>query len=106
MDSESISRLLAAGGFDWDRGNIGKNEKHGVQSTEIEEVFFNPPFVVLPDVKHSGTETRYHCFGRTFDERFLLVVFAVRGGRIRPISARAMSRKERQYYEKETKTHP
>lgn len=106
MDSESIARLLTAGGFEWDEGNLTKNEKHGVRSTEIEEVFFNPPVVLLPDTKHSGAEARYHCFGKTFDGRFLLVVFAVRAGRIRPISARAMNRKERQYYEEETKTRP
>ena len=106
MDPESIARLLTAGGFEWDEGNLSKNEKHGVKSAEIEEVFFNPPFVLLPDAKHSGAEARYHCFGKAFDGRFLLVIFAVRAGKIRPISARTMNRKERQYYEEETETCP
>ena len=42
MDSEISTRLLAATGFDRDEGNLAKNEKHRVQNSEIEEIFFNP----------------------------------------------------------------
>ena len=105
MNSETIVEILKLQGFDWDDGNRGKNKKHGVELIEIEELFFNPPFVVLPDTKHSDKEQRYHCFGKTFNGRFLLVVFTVRHNKIRPISARIMNAKERKYYEEKTKTN-
>ena len=106
MNLETIKEILQSQGFDWNEGNREKNKKHGVESVEIEELFFNPPFVVLPDTKHSGMEKRYYCFGKTFNNRKLLIVFTVRNGNIRPISARAMNAKERKYYEEKTKTNP
>ncbi len=34
-------------GFDWDEGNKQKNrEKHQVEYTECEEVFFNKPLLI------------------------------------------------------------
>lgn len=105
MDLETIIEVVRAQGFDWNEGNHGKNKKHGVENIEIEELFFNPPFVVLPDVKHSDIEERYYCFGKTFNERMLSIVFTVRNGKIRPISARTMNAKERKYYEEKTKTN-
>ncbi len=89
-------------GFDWDEGNLAKNwEKHGVTPFECEEVFFNEPLVVGDDETHSGTENRYYALGRTDMDRLLFVVFTVRGDKFRVISARDMSKKERNiYYEK------
>jgi hypothetical protein len=95
---------LHSNGFDWNDGNREKNKKHNVSKIEIEELFFNPPFIVLPDTKHSNIEERFHCFGKTFDERKLLIVFTVRSEKICPISARDMNAKERKYYEEKTKT--
>ncbi len=88
-------------GFDWDAGNARKNEKHGVTSAEIEQVFFNSPLIVADDIRHSQQERRLHALGRTDADRQLHVTFTERGdGRlIRPISARDMSRKERAVYE-------
>ena len=41
-------------GFEWDEGNVTKNwEKHRVSRIECEQVFFNRPFVVGDDPKHS-----------------------------------------------------
>ena len=91
--------LLNVSGFDWNEGNQEKNKKHGITNAEIEEIFFNPPFVILPDIKHSAAEQRLYCFGKTFRDRMLLLVFTIRNDKIRPISARAMNRKERIYYE-------
>lgn len=33
------------GEFEWDQGNIDKNEKHGVTSSQIEEIFQFPVYV-------------------------------------------------------------
>ncbi len=92
-------KLLAADGFNWDSGNLEKNWlKHGVSPLECEEVFFNQPLVVTLDAKHSHTEERFYALGRTETDRYLFVVFTMRGRKIRVISARDMNRKERNIY--------
>ncbi|WP_100638784.1 BrnT family toxin [Marinobacter salexigens] len=89
-------------GFDWDEGNSRKNaEKHRVNQSEAEEIFFNEPLLVLEDSRHSQAEARFHALGETDDERLLHITFTLRqnGTLIRVISARDMHRKERAVYE-------
>jgi len=90
--------------FEWDEKNIDKNwEKHKVKYTEIEDVFFNNPVIV--DVDKSKIlygEDRKIAYGITNDTRLLFVVFTIRNKKIRVISARDMSKKDRRFYE-ETK---
>ena len=86
-------------GFQWDEGNLDKNwHRHQVTNGECEEVFFNVPFVVAPDVKHSQKEQRYYALGRTDADRWLFVVFTIRGDLIRVISARDMNIREMRKY--------
>ena len=86
-------------GFDWDEFNIHKNwDKHQVSWWECEEVFMNEPLLLLEDSKHSESEKRHYALGKTIDDRELFVSFTVRELKIRPISARDMSRKERKIY--------
>ena len=93
-------RLAHASGFEWDSGNTEKNWiRHQVRTTECEQVFFNRPLVVAPDVKHSGQELRFYALGQTGAARRLSIVATLRGDLIRVISARDMSRKERKAYE-------
>ena len=88
-------------GFDWDRGNVQKNrEKHRVVFVECEELFQQGP-VLFPDPGHSRSETRYLALGRTVRGRQLAVIFTIRANKIRVISARDMSRKERRIYAEE-----
>jgi uncharacterized DUF497 family protein len=85
-------------GFDWDDGNARKSaDKHSVSQSEAEQVFFNEPLIVAPDVHHSGTEDRFNVLGATNEGRRLQITFTLREDRtlIRVISARDMSRKER-----------
>lgn len=95
-------------GFDWDEGNARKNEKHGVTKPEVEQVFLNAPLLLAEDRKHSQREQRFHALGRTDNDRRLHVTFTERGKGtlIRPISARAMSRKERVVYEQAIQANP
>ena len=87
-------------GFQWDAGNAGKSwELHRVSQAECEQVFFNRPIRVAPDQRHSHEEPRRAALGRTNDDRFLTVVFTVRGALVRVISARDMNRRERRMYE-------
>ncbi len=91
-------------GFEWDDGNARKNaEKHEVSQSEAEQVFFNEPLLMIPDPSHSLSERRIHALGRTDDGRLLHITFTLRRDetRIRVISARDMSRKERSFYEQE-----
>jgi uncharacterized DUF497 family protein len=91
-------------GFDWDTGNERKSAaKHGVSQSEVEQLFFNEPLLVTGDVQHSQREVRFHALGHTDDQRKLHVTFTLRRDRtlIRVISARDMSRKERNRYGQE-----
>jgi hypothetical protein len=94
-------------GFDWDEGNARKNEKHGVSKAEVEQVFLNAPLLLADDLKHSQREPRFHALGKTDQDCWLQITFTERanGTLIRPISARAMSRKERAVYEQAVKAH-
>jgi uncharacterized DUF497 family protein len=91
-------------GFDWDDGNSRKSlDRHGVEQSEAEQVFLDRRLLVLYDDKHSGGEERYHAYGRSAVGRQLLVSFTLRhnGSFLRVISARDMSRKERERYAQE-----
>ncbi|MCA9938111.1 MAG: BrnT family toxin [Anaerolineales bacterium] len=86
-------------GFEWDDGNQTKNWiAHQVSPSESEEVFFNQPLMLADDVAHSVSEKRYYVLGQSNQGRCLFVAFTIRNDRIRVISARDMSRKERQIY--------
>jgi uncharacterized DUF497 family protein len=95
-------------GFDWDEGNLRKNEKHGVTKADVEQAFLNKPLIVVEDLKHSQKEPRFQALGRTDANRCLHITFTERGdgALIRPISARAASRKERKIYEQALKASP
>lgn len=88
-------------GFDWDAGNARKNERHGVTQAEAEQVFFDLRLLMAADPAHSVAEPRFHALGCTVSGRPLHITFTLRfeGTRIRVISARDMSRKEKAYYE-------
>ena len=91
-------------GFEWDEGNASKNwARHGISQTEAEQIFINRPVVIMGDAEHSGTEVRYFAFGRTDGSRLMTVVFTMRGRRLRVISARPMSRRERRGYAQATR---
>lgn len=90
--------------FDWDTHNTNKIwEKHKVRFAEAEEVFFDIDLIILPDPTHSVAEERYIVLGKTKTGRLLFVVFTKRPEKIRVISARDMSRKERKKYNEQTK---
>lgn len=90
--------------FDWDTGNADKNlKKHGVGFKECEEAFFDPSVRILRDKEHSQKENRFVAFGRAEGGRKLFIVFTLRSRKIRVISARDQSRKERRFCEHEEK---
>jgi len=102
MNKIYIKTLIQCEGFDWDEGNINKNWiTHKVSPAECEQMFFNRPLVIQDDQKHSEVEKRFYALGRTDSKRNLFIAFTIRNKRIRIISARDMSRKEREVYNNE-----
>jgi len=86
-------------GFEWDKGNKGKNWlKHRVADHECEEVFFDSQKRILKDVLHSRREARYILLGQTKKQKVLFIVFTIRKDKVRIISARNLNKKERNLY--------
>lgn len=97
--ADVYDRLSQATGFQWDEGNATKSwVKHAITQSECEQVFFSWPLLVLADESHSGAEERFFALGQTWSTRQLFVVFTLRSTLIRVISARSMSRREREVY--------
>jgi uncharacterized DUF497 family protein len=91
-------------GFDWDRGNRAKCQKHGLSVALIESLFARP-LAIVPSAANSGDESRFCAVGQTDNGRRVFLVFTLRRKSnrqlIRPISARYMHKKEIESYEKE-----
>jgi uncharacterized DUF497 family protein len=96
---------LRVSGFDWDDGNRGKCQKHGLSITQIEALFADRPRIA-PDPEHSGAEDRLIAVGRTKMGRPVFVAFTLRTKDkkrlIRPVTARYMHAKEIEAYEEES----
>lgn len=93
---------LHVDGFDWDAGNSGKCQGHGLTLPEVESIFDHEP-LVGPDPFDPLVERRWRAIGRTASGRAAFVVFTIRSsaGRklIRPLSARYMHAKEALKYD-------
>jgi len=89
--------------FDWDQWNVQKNEsKHGVSRLEAESTFYDPQYRLFEDQRHSSrSEARYILYGRSLEARVLMVGFTRRGRKVRIITARPASRRERRIYDAE-----
>ena len=87
--------------FEWERWNVQKNEtKHGVSTLEAESAFHDPGYQLFADGEHfTQTEKRYILYGRSVENRVLMIGFTVRGPVVRVITARPASRKERKVCE-------
>lgn len=90
--------------FTWDIPKaIANFEKHGVPFEEAATVFGDANGLDWDDVAHSDRERRFKRLGLSMDKRLLLVVYTMRRmghdkEKIRIISARQASRRERQAY--------
>jgi len=85
--------------FEWDPNKAARNvEKHHVSFDEAATVFDDPVFITVIDEEHSADEERYITIGRSQRGRLLLVAHTDHEGRIRVISARKATRRERKFY--------
>jgi uncharacterized DUF497 family protein len=62
-------------------------------------VFGDPLSTTVPDPDHSLEEDRYILIVMSANHRLLMVAHAERGDRIRIMSARELTRREREQYE-------
>lgn len=71
--------------FDWDEENIGHIAKHNVLPEETEEVILGDPMDIGFDVVDG--EERWTYLGETNDGRILWTTIALRGKRMRVVTA-------------------
>jgi len=89
--------------FEWDASKASLNaEKHGVAFDEALTAFRDPLARVFDDPDHSADEHRELLIGHSSRQRLLVVCFVECEVRIRIISARRATKRERQDYEQNT----
>lgn len=86
-------------GFERDPVKAASNfAKHGVRFEEAATIFFDPRAVTTLDPDHAQREDRFITTGSSTRHRILTVVHADRENRIRIISARRATARERKSY--------
>ena len=89
--------------FEWDPKKARSNlAKHGVSFDEAGTAFGDALSITVMDPLHSEAEERFVLVGCSYRNRLLVVVHAESGDRIRIISARVATKRERLDYEEST----
>ena len=84
--------------FEWDDEKAERNyRKHRVTFVTAREVFDDPNAIDEPDESEEYGEERYRAIGRA-EDRLLFVIYAIRDGRIRIVSARGAAPYEQRLY--------
>jgi uncharacterized DUF497 family protein len=90
--------------FEWDDSKAARNiAKHGVSFEEAATIFGDPLAMTYYDPDHSQDEDRFLTFGHSEEGKLLVVSHTDRDDRIRIISARQATRRERKAYEDGTR---
>jgi uncharacterized protein len=86
--------------FEWNDNKAVRNlAKHGVSFDEAKTVFDDPLYIDFYDPDHSDDEERYLIVGESDRGRLLIISYSERKSSIRIISARQVTRSEREAYE-------
>jgi uncharacterized DUF497 family protein len=86
--------------FEWDGAKAASNlGKHGISFEEALTAFDDPLAAIFDDEEHSDREPREIIVGHSDQGRLVVVMFTERSGRVRIISARPATRRERTDYE-------
>jgi uncharacterized DUF497 family protein len=86
--------------FEWDEAKAAANlDKHGISFDEAQTVFGDADTITLFDDRHSDVEDRFIDVGMSANGRILVVVYTENEARIRIISCRRATPKERRQYE-------
>ena len=84
----------------WDQETADHISNHSVSPEEVEEMLFND--ITSPLIMR-GKEGKYLAYGKTNGGRLLLVVWAARYRKTKIVTARDMSKKEKQFYKRRKK---
>ena len=86
--------------FEWDGKKAEANlSKHGIAFDEAKTVFADPLYIDFYDPDYSDEEHRYIIIGESQQRRLLIVSYTERNHKIRLISAREVTKRERKDYE-------
>jgi uncharacterized protein len=86
--------------FEWDDEKADSNlRKHGISFEEAKSVFYDSLSVTIPDILHSAEEYRFIITGYSDEQRQIVVAHTDRNDKIRIISARLATPRERKKYE-------
>jgi len=86
--------------FEWDEVKAKENfKKHGVSFEEGKTIFNDPFLFTFPDIEHSVDEERYINIGLSASGRILIVTHTERHEKIRIVSCRKATARERRFYE-------
>ena len=86
--------------YEWDPEKDRINQRlHGVSFAEASTVFLDPLAATVLDDRFALEEFRFKTTGYTLTNRLIIVAHADRGDRIRIISAREVTVRERRQYE-------
>lgn len=86
--------------FEWDPNKAESNvQKHGVSFREAATVFGDPFAYTFDDPDSSDEELRFLTVGLASTGRVLIISHAERRDKVRIISARELTRRERKLYE-------
>jgi len=87
--------------FEWDEIKAKSNfKKHNVSFEEGKTIFNDPFLFTFQDDKHSEYEERFVNIGLSVQRRILILTHTERKGKIRIISCRKATSRERSFYEK------
>ena len=90
--------------FEWNFEKAQANvEKHGVTFDEASTAFEDALSVTIPDPLHSQDEGRFVLLGYSHRDRLLVIVHTDRDDRVRIISARPATKRERRHHEENAK---
>ena len=91
---------MAGPTHEWDAAKAAANlRRHGISFEEAATVFLDSLARIHDDPDHSVSERRAIIVGQSLQGRLLVVSFTDRGGNIRLISARPVTRHERRDHE-------
>jgi len=93
--ANEVGNIVKIEKISWDQETVDHICNHSVSPEEVEEVLFND--MDLPIIMR-GKEGRYLSYGKTNGGRFLFVVWAFKNRKTKIITARNMTKKEKQFY--------
>ncbi len=90
---------MAGTAFDWDEANLNHLARHGVTREEFEQAAGNDP--MLLDYQNVDGEDRWMGLGASVRLRVLNIVFTIRQGRVRAVTAFDAVKTDVRYYWKD-----